>query len=392
MEYRFATHMTTITGNAIREIFKLVGNPEIISFAGGMPSAESFAKHEIADIYKELLDEKGESLLQYGATDGYYPLKVAMVPFLADKGVTATEDGMMIVSGSQQSIDLMCRAFIEPGDVVLVERPTYLAVLHILATHQAKPVGVEMQDDGVDLADLEEKMRAHRPKILYLVPTFQNPTGRTMSLEKRKAVVALAKKYGVVIIEDDPYRDLRYRGEALPAIHSFDDGAHVVYSTSVSKIISPGMRVGVVVAPPEILRKLNIAKQAVDVHTNLPAQAVIAEVLNRGIVEKRLPAVLEEYKVRMHAMLEALGKYFPQEVKCTQPDGGLFIWLELPEGIDTTAIFPQAVERNVAYVPGAPFFCDGTGQNTMRLNFSASNIERIDRGMAALGGLIGELV
>lgn len=392
MDYRFAERMGDISGNAIREIFKLLGDPEMISFAGGMPSAESFACEDLAQIANELLREKGRTILQYGATEGYYPLKEALVPFLEDKGVSAAPQDMLIITGSQQGIDLTLKAFIDPGDVVLVERPTYLAVLHILKTYQARAVGVNLQADGVDLNELEDKMRKYRPKLLYLVPTFQNPTGRTTSLEKRKAIGELAEKYSVAVFEDDPYRDLRYAGEPLPALYGLGNPENMIYSTSVSKLISPGLRVGVVVSPPEILRKQIIGKQATDVHTAILNQAMVAEFLKRGLLAQRLPAAIGQYRARLDTMLEAMREHFPQDAYYTVPQGGLFIWVELPEKIDTTKIFPRVVDAKVAYVPGEHFYCDGTGQNTLRLNFSASSPERIRRGIQALGAVLNDIL
>lgn len=386
-DYPLATRMQGLSGNAIREIFKLLASPEIISFAGGNPSPASFPVDQVRQITDEVLSENGKVLLQYGATEGYAPLRESVCPYLSTLGVTANPEDTLIISGAQQGIDLLCKALVDPGDVVLVERPTYLAVLHILHTYQAKVVAVKTNEDGLDLEDLEVKTKQYHPKFLYLVPTFQNPTGRTLPLEKRRSIAELAARNNLIVVEDDPYRQLRYRGEALPALHSFDQADCIVYLTSFSKVIGPGLRTGVAVAPASLLRAMVLGKQATDVHSVQLGQAIVDEFLRRGWLPAHLEQARDGYRVQMQAMLDGF-RHFPGNVEHTEPDGGLFIWCTLPEGVDAQPLLAQAVERKVAFVPGASFFADGTGQNTFRLNFSYATPEKIEVGMKILGELL----
>ncbi len=390
MDFRFADRMEGITGNAIREIFALLSRPEIISLAGGNPSPSAFPVEAVSQIAREVLADNGCAILQYGATEGYAPLRESACSFLADAGVAAAPDGLIIVSGGQQGIDLTCKALLNPGDVVLVENPTYLAALHIVKTYQGRAVAVRSDEDGIDLADLEAQIKRHNPKFLYLVPTFQNPTGRTLPLHKRRAVAELTARLGVVVVEDDPYRDLRYTGTALPAVKSFDTAGNVVYLCSFSKVISPGMRVACAVADPALLRKMVIGKQATDVHTNSLGQAVVDQFIRRGLLRPHIASILPGYKRQMDAMMAGFAA-FPDWVRHTSPEGGLFVWCEMPRSVDAEELFKQAVNRNVAFVPGTSFFADGDGRHTFRLNFSMNPPERIEKGMAILSGLLREV-
>ena len=389
MEYSLADRMQNLEANAIREIFKLLQRPNIISFAGGMPSASSFPSTELAHMAAGLLDRHGPALLQYGATEGYLPLRESAAEYLKGKEMHVTADDLFVISGGQQGIDLIAKTFINPGDCVLVEAPTYLAAIHIMKTYQAKMVAVRTDEDGICPDDLEEKMKAHKPKLLYLVPTFQNPTGITLCLERRREVVRLCQRYGVVVIEDDPYRELRYHGKALPAMYTFDDAReNVVHLASFSKIISPGLRVGVAVAPKEILRKMVIGKQATDVHTSNLSQALVDAYLRSGELPGHIREINASYRVQLDTMLQMIHEHFPAEAKCTRPQGGLFIWCELPESVHTPTLMKKALEQNVAFIPGTDFYCNGRGDNTLRLNFSASTPEKIVSGMRILAGVL----
>ncbi len=388
MEFRFAQRMEGITGNAIREIFALLRRPEIISLAGGNPAPSSFPSETIARLTAELLEKDGKTILQYGGTSGYEPLIESAVGHVRDVGVVCSQENVMVVSGGQQAIDLVCKSLIDPGDVVLFEKPTYLAALHILKTYQGVAVAVETDENGINVIDLEAKIRRFNPKFLYLVPTFQNPTGRTMSLERRKQVGAVTARYGLPVLEDDPYRELRYRGEALPAIKSFDQMGNVIYICSFSKVISPGLRVGVVVADPAILRKMIIGKQATDVHTNNLAQALVDAFIRQNLLKPHIASILPTYREQLKTMMDGFS-HFPDWVRHTNPEGGLFVWCTLPDGFDCDALLKKAVERNVAFVPGASFHPDG-GKNTLRLNFSMNPPERIARGMETLGKVLRE--
>lgn len=387
--YKFSDRIKDLNGTATREILKLTSRPEIISFAGGMPASDCLPCAVVAEIAAELLGGSGATaLLQYGRTEGYAQFNECAAEYLRGLGVAADCDGIQVLSGGQQGLDLMCKAFLNKGDTVLVENPTYLAFLQIAKTYEANIVGVDADGDGLVLSDLESKLKAYSPKLLYVVPTFSNPTGKTYGAENRKAIVALCERYGTVIIEDDPYSRLRYDGADVPTLKSFDGSGVAVYITSFSKTVAPGLRVAVAAGAPELIRKLSIGKQGADVQNPALCQAIVAEYLKRGYFYPTLNKNLAVYKSRRDAMLAALGKYMPEEVEYTRPDGGLFVWVTLPEYIDTAAMLPEAIARNVAYISGREFFADGGGANTMRLNFSSSDESRIDKGIATLAEII----
>jgi len=380
-DLQFAARFEGITGSAIREIFKLIAQPGMISFAGGNPSAAMLEDALIADIARDVLLRDGKRILQYGGTEGWPALREQVSAFLAGLGVAAAPEAILPTTGSTQGLDLLLKALVNPGDTVLAENPSFLGAFQAMRLYPARIVPVATDADGVIPEALEEAIRAHRPKLIYLIPTFQNPTGVTLTLERRKAVAALAAKYGVPLSEDDPYRDLRYRGEALPPIHSFDDSGFVVYLISFSKLIAPGMRVGAVTAPPALLRKLTIGKQSADTHMDQLAQAIVAEYLARGLLPGHLETLRSLYGAqlsRMLAHLDGMG------LAHTVPEGGLFIWAKLPEGMDALQVLEKAVERRVAFVPGTHFYADGGHPEAFRLNFSNSSLEQIDQGMAAL--------
>jgi 2-aminoadipate transaminase len=374
-----------LEGNAIREIFKLLADKSIISFAGGWPALDALPAADIARLAGKVANG---AVIQYGATDGMADYLEAGLKYVARRGVVAARDNIIAVSGGQQGIDLLVKAFVNKGDVVLVEDPTYLAVLHILKSYEANPVGVSSGANGIDIADLEQKIVKFKPKMLYLVPTFSNPTGVTLSAEKRAKIAEITAKYGVIVLEDDPYAELRYSGEAVPALKSFDKAGNIVYVTSFSKIISPGLRAGLTVADPAIIRKLTIGKQATDVHTSNLSQAIVAEYLKEGGLSAHLSKIIPAYKAKRDAMLGAMDKYFPKSVQYTRPEGGMFIFCRLTDGRDAKALLMEAVKSKVAYVPGTNFYADGSGADTFRLNFSSVSVEQIEAGIKALGSLI----
>lgn len=390
MEYQFSDRVKNLQGNAIREIFKLLSDPEMISFAGGFPTLTALPVEEIQSITNELLSSASAyEILQYGSTEGYAPFIKTMCRHLTRYGIeNLKSENLLIISGGQQAIDLTMKAFINKGDTVLVEDPTYLACLHILKTYEGNAVGVKESAEGLDLNDLEEKIKTHRPKLLYVVPTFSNPTGLTYTQENRKAIAELTAKYGVVVLEDDPYSELRYRGERVPALKSFDKAGNVLYTTSFSKTIAPGLRTGVVCGSAEIIRKLTIGKQAVDVHTSNLSQAIVDAFLNKGFFEKRLTNIIPLYKQKKDAMIAAIKKYFPPEIEFTDPDGGLFIWCSV-QSLDTQKIFAElCTECHVAYVSGESFFSAGMPKNSFRLNYSNADMQQIEKGIAAMGGFL----
>lgn len=386
----FAAHMRDINGSAIREIFKLLAKPGMISFAGGNPSNSALEPEIIAELSNEVLGKYGTALLQYGATEGFMPYRESVADFLGTQGVKCSAETILPVQGGSQAFDLLLKALINPGDVILCESPTFLGAIQAMREYNAKLVAMPMDDQGVIVEAAEELIRKHHPKMMYVIPTFQNPTGITLSLERRKALAELANKYGVVIAEDDPYRDLRYSGEALPPIQSFDEEGWVVYMSSFSKYVAPGLRLGAAaVNNPLLMRKMVIGKQSADVHSPTLNQAIVDAYLRKGLMPGHLARICGDYRNQMNAMLEGF-KHFPAETKHTMPEGGLFVWAELPEGADGMKVFNAAVEAGVAFVPGTHFYTDGGHMNTMRLNFSMCDIPTIQTGMERLGRVISE--
>ena len=386
---QFADRFNGITGSAIRAILKLMVKPGMISFGGGNPAASALEEDVIAQIAHDVLLQDGKAILQYGATDGYTPFKQEVSKWLEGMNIHAAPEQILPITGSTQGIDLLAKALINPGDVVLVESPTFLGTLQALKLYQAQLVPVPTDEGGIILDALEALIQKHHPKMLYVIPTFQNPTGRTLALERREPIARMAAQYGMVVLEDDPYRDLRYAGTALPAIKSFDKEGWVVHMASFSKLISPGLRIGAAVCDQPIMGKLIFGKQANDVHTSNLTQAIVAEYLRRGLMKDHVASICASYAKQMNRMLEHL-ETFPDTV-FTHPEGGLFLWAELPKTIDALALAPTAIDRRVAYVPGTHFYCEnGTHLNTIRLNFSNSTLEKIDEGMDILRTLIQE--
>ena len=381
---QFADRFNGISGSAIREIFKLLAVPGMISFAGGNPSPDSLPGEKVGEIANALLQEKGKILLQYGATEGYAPLKESLVSYLKDRfSITCEAAEILPVTGSTQAMDLLCKALLNPGDKVVIENPTFLGNMQCLNLYQANLIPVDSDENGIDVDKLEEVFKTEHPKMLYIIPTFQNPTGRTLSLERRKRIAALAAQYGVVVAEDDPYRDLRYTGTELPSIKSFDTEGWVAFMGSFSKVISPGLRVGYLVAHPSILRKCTIGKQSTDVHTALVNQAVVDHYLRNDLLMPHVETIRKAYGEKSETMLNMLSKC-GGVARYTKPEGGLFIFCELDEGRDATSLLTKAVEKGVAYVPGTHFYAHGEHHNTFRLNFSMPSVEQIKIGMEKL--------
>lgn len=383
---QFASRFDGVSGSAIREIFKMIAKPGMISFAGGNPAASALPDEKVSELAQKALKENGKAILQYGATEGYAPFLESLKAY-AEKQLGCEVTGILPTTGSTQGMDLLCKALINPGDVILVENPSFLGNLQCMNLYQAKLVPVESDENGLMLDKLEEAIIKHHPKMLYTIPTFQNPTGKTLAADRRQPIAEMAAKYGMVVAEDDPYRDLRYAGSPIPSIKSYDKEGWVVFLGSFSKIISPGLRVGFMVGDPLILRKCTIGKQSSDVHTANLNQAIVDQFLRQDLLPAHIASICQSYKAQMNAMLDELAT-FPEGTRYTKPEGGLFIWVELPEGIEAKAMLEKAVERHVAYVPGTHFFCDGGHDNTFRLNFSNSTIEQIHEGMKILRELI----
>lgn len=373
----------------LRELLALTNKPGIISFAGGLPMSSCFPVEEIKDIVSTVLDREAQVVLQYGETEGYTPLREEIVKWMNRNGHSLSTDNVLITVASQQAIDLTMKIFIDPSDPVFVELPSYTGGLQSLATYGAHFVGVPIDEEGIRTDVLEQRLRdfvkeGEHYKLCYVVPDFQNPSGVTMSMERRKRLLELSQIYNILIVEDSPYKELRFEGDAVPSLYQLDTTGNVVSLHTFSKIFVPGLRVGWVVANPEIIRKLAVAKQSVDLCTPPFTQSVVAEFLRRGRIDGYIENIKNLYRVKRDAMLSALERYMPEEVTWTRPQGGLFLWVTLPDYIDTETMFYEAIEKNVAYVIGAAFHYDGSGKNNMRLNFSYPSEEEIDEGIKRL--------
>ena len=394
----FADRMNTMEKSAaiIRKLFGGMNHQEIISFGGGAIARESLPLDLIREITQDILREetRGVEALSYGPVMGIADLRQVVVEeLLAPKGVDASPDNVMILNGGLEAMNLMCQVFINPGDVILVESPTFVHSVEIFDMFQARCVAVNMDEEGMDMEDLEAKIIEHQPKMIYAIPTFQNPTGRTYSRQRRQQLAQLGSRYDVVILEDDPYRDIRYSGEELPPIKHYDETGHTVMANSFSKIFSPGSRLGYILAEDAILEKLFDAKTATNSHTAMLPQIICAEFFKRGHYQAHHQRLCHIHRERRDAMIQAIDTHFPQGTKRTFPDGGLFTWVELPGGINTTDLLTEAcsnAEVKVSYVAGEGFYKEGEGKGTncMRLSFGAVTPEQISEGIRRLGKLI----
>jgi 2-aminoadipate transaminase len=392
--YRFAQRTKAIKSSVIRELLKLTQRPEVISFAGGLPAPELFPIERFQQACQGVLAEKGACALQYGTTEGYAPLREMIAQNMARYGVVAAADNILITSGSQQALDLIGKLLVNPGDRLLVEAPTYLGALQAFNVYGAEYVSVPIDDNGVQTERLEEALRSG-PKFMYILPNFQNPGGVTLSEGRRHELVFLADRYGIPIIEDDPYGQLRYEGQHLPPLIVADrenlrrDGGYrlgnVIYLSTFSKTLAPGLRLGWIVAPPEVISKLVQLKQGADLHTSTFVQVVAHEVARDGFLDEHVKKIRHVYRERRDAMLAALQEFFPPEVTWTHPAGGLFLWVTLPADIESKALFEASLQQDVAFVPGDSFYATGDeGRRHMRLNFSNAPPDRIREGIRRL--------
>jgi 2-aminoadipate transaminase len=386
-----------MTSSAIRELLKVTEHPEFISFAGGLPAPEVFPVTEVATVTERLLRTKGAQALQYGATEGYQPLRAWFAEQMTAEGFPVSVENVLITTGSQQAIYLLGKIFLDPGDLAMVESPTYLATLQAWNSFEARYLDMPADADGI-ITERLEAMDLSGPKLLYTVPNFHNPTGVTLALERRKHLVELARRHTLLIVEDDPYRELRFEGDALPRLITLDGTArahggrgyagNVISLGTFSKILSPGLRVGWVIAAPQVIAKLVQAKQGVDLHTATLNQMIAYELMASGFLQQHTQLIRDTYRQRRDAMLAALRASFPPGVYWTQPYGGMFLWVTLPRGCDADKILPEAIAQQVAFVPGAPFHANGGGANTFRLNFSNATPEKIAEGIARLGKVL----
>jgi 2-aminoadipate transaminase len=381
--------------SAIREILKVLQKPGMISFAGGLPAPETFPVADLRDIVIEVLDKSGAEALQYGTTEGDAGLRKALVERHNKQGLHIGIDNLIITSGSQQALDLIARIFIDPGDYVLCGLPSYLGGLNAFTAYGVKLKGISLDSNGMKPDELEKaiihlKESGRNIKFIYLIPDFQNPAGITLPESRRIKIIEIAEKYDLLIVEDSPYREIRFSGEQQRMMYELDTTGRVITLCTFSKILSPGFRVGWVIGHPDILDKIAMAKQTADLCTSSFAQKIIALYIEKGLLEKNLKKTIALYSERRDFMIKCFRNYMPENVTWTEPEGGLFLFVTLPPHLDTDDVLRKAIERNVAFVSGSSFFCNDSGRNTMRINFSYSNPAEIEEGVKRLSAVIRE--
>lgn len=394
MEYKFSQRVKNLKPSAIREIFKYAADPEVISLSAGNPSPDAFPCKEIEEISKKIFEENPISVLQYSVTEGYTPLREYLKKYLKEsQNIGSQNDDILITSGAQQIMDLCSKSLLNEGEVVICEAPSFIGSLNTFRSYNGKLVGVPVEADGMNMEALEKALQENEnTKFIYTIPNYQNPSGVTMSLEKRKKMYELAKKYEVLIIEDNPYGELRYSGEAIPAIKSFDTEDIVIYAGSFSKVVAPGIRVAYTVAPKEIISKLVVCKQGSDVHSNIWAQVVCYEYMTKYNFEQHLEDLRNIYSKKAKFCMDLLDKYAPK-IKYHKIDGGLFIWCELPESVDMPEFCKTAVLNKVCVVPGNAFLTDENEKcQSFRINFSTPTDEQLEKGIKILGKLADEII
>lgn len=380
--------------DAVGTILKAAADPQIISFAGGLPAPELFPVKEMKEAVDRVFAKHGQEAMQYGAAKGVTALRKLIQKHVKDKeDVDAELDNVLVTTGSEQVLDLVGKAFVDPGDTVLVEQPTYLCALDVFKTYGANFAGVEMDEQGMKMDCLEEALKSHpNTKLIYTVPNFQNPTGRTMALERRKQLAELAAKYDVYVLEDNPYGEIRFAGQHVPAVKSFDQTGHVFYMSTFSKTLAPGFRLGWLVADEDVVNKLTVLKQSADLHTDNLAQYAVVEFLQNNDLDAHVKEISDLYGKRKQLMVDGIKKYFPAGVKYTDPEGGMFLWVEVPGVDDTVALFKECLKHNVAFVPGDPFFAGAAQPGTFRLNYSNAQEDKITAGMKQLGAALQDAV
>ncbi len=395
MNYEISTRLSGVKGSAIREIFKYAADPEVISLAGGNPDPALFPHEELATLAADILKTNPTLALQYGITEGYAPLREAIKVRLAEKeNICRDEDDVLILSGGQQGLDLSAKLLLNEGDTILVEEPSFIGALNAFRAYGANLVGIPIEQGGIDPEKVEKAiMENPKVKAIYVIPTFQNPMGSTMTLEKRKALLDICVKHDILILEDNPYGELTFDGTKMPTIKSMDKTGQVIYCSSFSKILAPALRLGYICADKRITSRLAIAKQTTDVHTPMLTQLLCYEFLRRYDIDALIAKMRASYAHKCAVMLDAIDRYFPEGVKVQRPGGGLFIWCDLGHGIDTGALAPRAAANKVVYVPGSTFMTDlEKPTSTLRLNYSTMPDDKIVEGVRRLGGLFGEVL
>ena len=391
---QFADRLKNVETSAIRELFKLLGKPGIISFAGGFPDPALFDAEGIKESSNAVLTNNPGPVLQYGATEGYQPLREGISTFMANKGATVAPDGLIVTTGSQQALDLIGKTMISPGDKVIVEAPTFLATIQCFRLYGAQIIGAPIDADGVDVDQLEQLIEEHRPKLVYLIPTFGNPSGATLSLARRKRILEIAVRTQTLVIEDDPYGELYFDTPPPPSLLALSDGVPgsrdwLAHCGSFSKILSPGLRVGWLIAPPALLANATMCKQFSDAHTSNLTQAICAHYLTLNRLDGALAVVRKTYAERARVMAESLRRELGDAVEFNQPQGGMFFWARLTGAEGKCALAPEfakrAIDQGVAFVPGAPFFAHDPDLATFRLSFATADVAKIEEGMGRLG-------
>jgi len=391
MALKFSERMDGIKASEIREILKLTMQPEIISFAGGLPAPELFPVEEMKKVSQYVLTEMGQEALQYSPTEGYLPLRVKIAERMSKVGIKADADCILVTSGSQQGLDFSGKVFLSPDDVVFCESPSYLGAINAFKAYQCQFVEIDTDDNGMIMEDLEAKIKStEKAKMIYVIPDFQNPSGRTWSLERREKLIEIANRYNMPVVEDNPYGELRFEGESLPAIKSLDTEGRVIFLGTFSKTFCPGLRIGWVCAETEVLEKFIMVKQGADLQSSSISQRELNAYLDMFSLDEHVENIKRVYKGRRDLMLYTMEKEFPKEVKYTVPEGGLFTWCVLPEHMNARDLMVKAVERKVAFVPGGSFFPNGGHENTMRINYSTMPDDKIIEGIKRLGEVLRE--
>ena len=389
-QFKYSKRVPADGTDAVGAILQAAADPKIISFAGGLPAPELFPVKEMKATVDKVFEEHGQEAMQYGAAKGVTALREVIQQHVKEKeNVDSELDNVLVTTGSEQALDLVGKAFVDPGDTVLVEQPTYLCALDVFRSYGANFASVEMDEDGMKMDALEEALKANpNTKLIYTVPNFQNPTGRTMTEERRNQLAELAEKYDVYVLEDNPYGEIRFAGQHVPAVKSFDKSGHVLYMSTFSKTLAPGFRLGWLVADEDVVNKLTVLKQSADLHTDNLAQFAVAQFFADNDVDAHVKEISDLYGKRKDLMLEGIKKYFPEGVKYTNPEGGMFLWVEVPGVDDTVELFKECLEHDVAFVPGDPFFAGEAQPGAFRLNYSNMKEDQIEVGLKRLGAAL----
>jgi 2-aminoadipate transaminase len=392
MKELFADRMATTHKSFIREILKVTQDSKVISFAGGLPNPKLFPVREFADACQKVLIQDGENVLQYSTTEGYLPLREFIAKrYFVKKGMQVGPDEILITNGSQQCLDLVGKVFLNKGDRMIIERPGYLGAIQAFSIFEPEFVPIPLLEDGIDMDLFENALKAGRTKLYHTVINFQNPSGVTYSRQKREKIAGIIKNYDTILVEDNPYGELRFIGGNLPSMKSYLPDSTVVLG-SFSKVVTPGLRLGWICAVPDVMEKIIIAKQSSDLHSNYLSQRAVYQYLVDNDLDEHILNIRKVYKKQRDLMVSMIEEYFPQEIKCTKPEGGMFLWVTLPRNISSLDLFKLATKENVAFVPGKAFYVDGGGENTLRLNFSNSDEEKIEEGIKRLARVIKSML